>query len=334
MSSINNNQSILKIRAGFIRTLLIALIIEAVILMISLMTYNPSTTSIYSYDYTPYILPTQLQATFWVTVGLLIGTVLGFRSMQKGNKAASVLAIIGLCAGGVAALLQLLVIWATSLLAGSSTDVWLRLMLTGTVTAVTTIAISLVMCIDENGELIGFSKIISTISGGGFWLCALFMIFGGFADYMSLMTKTLPISGTFLACFVVSSIVALLLSRFNRYDTISEKTIESGQKAKIETMKSTSTGTDYIKFTNPEVAQIQEEEKKRLEKEKAERDAMPPLQADNMPPKITRDNQMVIGSNPAVEAPTPVAPTEPKVADSPSTQPSQTDSTVPPAPIL
>lgn len=327
MSSIReNNSSILKYKNLTIKVLLVALVIEAVIWMIVALANNPfassSRSSIpsyvgngaivqdsYSTSYNYYVLSTQFQQMFWMIAGLLVVAVLGFRVLQKGDKMARKIAVIGMGAAAISAILQLIVIWGGAALMGDSSLIWLKIMLVGTATEVLATAVSLIMCIEENGELVGFSKIVAVISGIGLWICAMVATLGGVSDYATFFGSFLSVITIVFSCFMVATGTAILLSWFNRRDKIdlllarkddggtgSYSDIRIKKEVVFKDDGTVDGGVKAVTITKNESATVPGAPvTKHVEKKEAEKEALPPLQADDMPPMVRREGEVVLG---------------------------------------
>ncbi|MBR3122296.1 hypothetical protein IKF28_02530 [Candidatus Saccharibacteria bacterium] len=279
-----------KIRTMVIRVLLFTLVIEALIWGIVILVDDSS--SSLSYYASSLSLTTKLQLVFWVIAGLLTSAVFGSWSAVKGDQFAKVLALVGICFSVIAAILQFLLIFGVVPMYEASSDLYslsfggpsmvLKIMTTCFVTAVTAIVLSLVVCIDENGDMIMPSKVVAIVCGLSFWVCMIFVIFAGTSgDVAMLVTKALPLAGMMMSCFAISTGVAVVLSWSNRRDKI-DKLLAGPVKEASETYQ--------------KVLDIQDEERARLAKEKAKLDAMPPLQSEDMAPTVSHDGEVKVDS--------------------------------------
>jgi hypothetical protein len=190
--------------------------------------------------------------------------------------------MVGLGFGALGVLFQFLLLWEIfplleyNGLASYGMSPLVKITSFVTMTMVASIVGALVMLINENEKMIDLLKIVAVFSCFGIWLIGSILLFS--EDYTNI-TKFLNLEGVFLACFMMSWITALVMSKINSRERSDKEVIK--QVVKTQAM----------------VQEMIEDDAKaeiEAEKAKAERDAMPPLQGDSMTPTVNHDNEVKI----------------------------------------
>ena len=304
-----------RIKTTTIRVLIAILLIEALIWAGTVIFEKPSAFGI------GMSLTTRFNLMFWVIAGVLIASILAFRCMEKEQGLARIMAIVGLVSCAIAAILQLTLIWGligfveSNGLFSYGISVMGKLMLAAMTTTVAAIGGAFVLRIEENGTSIASLKYTAFICGICFWLVTIFMIFADTSNLSSLVTKGLPLSGVMLAAFVVTCITAVLLSWFNRRDRIEAALV------RVDEMGSKDTGADFDQI-------IETSAKERMAR-KAELEARPPLQDEELAPVVARDNEINAAIPLAPAAPVPEIPETPETPEVPETPTTPAESEVP-----
>lgn len=280
--TINTKSDSNSIKTITIRVLIITLLVIALIWAGMIMFVQPD----YSLLSTTATTMSRFNTMFWIVAGALIVSVLAFRCLEKGEGIAKILAMVGLGACAVAVLLGLLVTWEIIPFVEitgaftSGVSVMGKLMLVAMTTTFAATGGALVSIIEENGDSIVPLKYTALGCGICFWLVTTLMIFVDASSSETLYTKGLPLSGVMLSAFVVTCMVALLMSWFNRRDRIDNAIANIGKKPIIDNSEdniSSNSGLDDI---------IEKTVEQRIAKEK-ELAARPPLQADDMAPTVS-----------------------------------------------
>jgi len=300
MTKEQNGISNVKIK--IIRFLVGILLLEAIVWAIMIMVDSSSSSS----SLTGLPLASRFQLMFWVFAGVLIGAVLGFRCLEKGEKISRIAAWTGMIAGLVAALIQLALIWGlfsiieVTGLYSAGLSVIGKIMLAATIIALSGIGVGLVSIIEDNGSSIGALKFTAMICGACFCLITVILIFVSLSDVSEAFGKALPISGVAASCFVISSFVALLLSWFNRKDAINKmlagETTNNTQSVDFDANNKPRPANDSSNYSgvSDDIIEREVQERMAAEKEKAKQAAMPPLQDENLVPTVSRDNEVKI----------------------------------------
>lgn len=220
----------------------------------------------------------KFQGMFWIFAEALLIMVLGLRCIEKGNKASRILALIGLGAGAISILLQLLLVWEVFPYMESTGFFSYSLSAMGKITSFATITMiasivgALVMRIKENEKTVKILKIVAVVSGFGIWLITTIMIFASDLDGIS---KIMNLEGVFSACFMTGWITALVVSKMNQKDgkeEIAEKK-ETLIKKVVEPVK-----TEPVVQTEP--IQVEPEPTPEVE-------PLPPVQEESGEPQET-----------------------------------------------
>ena len=281
MSSLYNEKTLEKIkgiRATSLKTFVTILILEIIVWAIIIVTKQSST------------LVGRFQATFLIVACALFVSIINFRNIEKGEQGAQLMSIISLAACAIWTILQVLVVWGVikmfdgdGLFSISITEFG-KLISVVSSTMLCMMLAGCVASINENGGSIKPLKITAFISIICVWIIGMILTF---KDYSSIKIDNLSTLSSLLGLaflsFVVTGIAAAVISKTNRKDRLDRKMSSETIKEDVNTQAA------IQKMVEKEV-----QARLKAEKEKAEREAMPPLQDGNMAPTVSHDNEIKV----------------------------------------
>ena len=150
--------------------------------------------------------------------------LLGLRCIEKGNKTAKAMAIVGLITGLFSAILQLLAAWQVFSLTDSDglsslgVPLMVRIMLNVTLTTAVAIICAMIMRIRESEMMVKILKWVAIGCGLVSWLLIVVLLF---LDDGHLLGKVMGVSSITQSCGLISWIVAFMMSKFGKSEALS-----------------------------------------------------------------------------------------------------------------
>lgn len=227
----------------------------------------------------------KLMGTFALCAVVLFLAVSNFSKMEKGERVVQLFALISLVMNMVWLMLAILLIWevvpsvehvnGVGYYLSTRPSMMVKLMSVAINTGIGCFLISIVLSIKETVKPVRPLKIAALICE---LYCCIYAVVVTFGDitYMT-DTRWYALAGLAGFAFIVMAIAAAIVSR-------------SGGKKNEDTAQVID--KQAMQATIQEMVEKEVQERMRVEREKAKRDAMPPLQAEDMPPEVRRDGEV------------------------------------------
>ena len=232
----------------------------------------------------------KLMGTFALCAVVLFLAVSNFSKMEKGERVVQLFALISLVMNMVWLMLAILLIWevvpsveyvdGVSYYLSPRPSMMVKLMSVAINTGIGCFLISIVLSIKETVKPVRPLKIAALICE---LYCCIYAVVVTFGDitYMT-DTRWYALAGLAGFAFIVMAIAAAIVSRSG-----GKKNEDAAQVIDKQAMQA----------TIQEMVEKEVQERMKAEHEKAERDAMPPLQAEDMPPTVRREGEVVLGAS-------------------------------------
>ncbi len=236
----------------------------------------------------------KLMATFALCALVLFIGVNNFSLIEKEGKVVQGFALVSLATNLIWLVLSILFIWEIlpflefevntrySSYSSFSLTAMAKLMTVCVDLAFMCFLISNVWAIKETVKPVKPLKITALVCVSYCGLYAIYMIFSESSISISGDMRWYLLDGLAWFAFIITSIAAVIISRANK------KKMEKSGMTEI----ATSSDNSEMQAKIQEMVEKEVRERMAAEKAKAEREAMPPLQSDEMPPSVTRDNEI------------------------------------------
>ena len=227
----------------------------------------------------------KLMGTFALCAVVLFLAVSNFSKMEKEERVVQLFALISLVMNMVWLMLAILLIWevvpsvehvnGVGYYLSTRPSMMVKLMSVAINTGIGCFLISIVLSIKETVKPVRPLKIAALICE---LYCCIYAVVVTFGDitYMT-DTRWYALAGLAGFAFIVMAIAAAIVSRSG-----GKKNEDAAQVIDKQAMQA----------TIQEMVEKEVQERMKAEREKAKRDAMPPLQAEDMPPEVRRDGEV------------------------------------------